>query len=112
MNADIQVPVQAPARPHRVLACTLCAARKVKCDRTFPCANCTKAGAQCVPAALVPRQRKRMFPERELVDRLHRYEDLLRQNNINFERPGEGKPSGSDPSSPATQKSETVYEAK
>ena len=95
-------------RPQRVLACTLCSQRKVKCDRTFPCANCVKAGVQCIPAALIPRQRKRRFPERELIDRLQRYEDLLSQNNINFERVGEPSPAG--PGSPA--KSETVYEPK
>lgn len=38
-----------------------------------------------MPATLVPRQRKRRFPERELLERLRKYEDLLRQNNINFE---------------------------
>ena len=41
---------------------------------------------QCVPATLTPRgQRRRRFPERELLDRLRKYEDLLRQNNIKFE---------------------------
>jgi hypothetical protein len=29
--------------------------------------------------------RKRRFPERELLDRLRKYEDLLRQNNVKFE---------------------------
>lgn len=38
-----------------------------------------------MPATLLPRQRRRRFPERELLDRLRRYEDLLRQNNISFE---------------------------
>lgn len=69
----------------RVLACVLCQQRKVKCDRRFPCANCVKASAQCVPATLVPRQRRRRVPERELLERLRRYESLLRQNKIDFE---------------------------
>lgn len=72
-------------KPQRVLACVLCQQRKVKCDRKFPCANCVRGGSQCVPAALIRRPRKRRFPERELLDRLQRYEDLLRQNNVNFE---------------------------
>ncbi|GLA97875.1 hypothetical protein AtubIFM57143_005808 [Aspergillus tubingensis] len=71
-------------RSPRVLACVLCQQRKVKCDRKFPCANCVRAGAQCVPT-LGPRPRRRRFPERELLDRVRRYEDLLRQNNIPFE---------------------------
>ena len=58
---------------------------QIKCDRRFPCANCIKAGAQCVPAALVPRQRRRRFPERELLDRLRHYESLLREHNVSFE---------------------------
>ena len=40
---------------------------------------------QCVPAALIPRQRRRRFPERELLERLRRYEGLLRENGIEFE---------------------------
>ena len=31
------------------------------------------------------RQRKRRFPERALLERVRKYEDLLRQNNIVFE---------------------------
>jgi hypothetical protein len=69
----------------RTLACVLCQQRKVKCDRKFPCANCLKFKAQCVPAALNARQRKRRFPERELLERIRKYEHLLRQNKITFE---------------------------
>ncbi|KAK4234616.1 hypothetical protein C8A03DRAFT_18518 [Achaetomium macrosporum] len=72
-------------KPQRVLACLLCQQRKIKCDRRFPCANCTRSRAQCVPASLVPRQRRRRFPERELLDRIRHYEGLLRQHNVNFE---------------------------
>ncbi|KAK6342042.1 hypothetical protein TWF730_001524 [Orbilia blumenaviensis] len=74
-----------PVKPHRVLACVLCQQRKVKCDRKFPCAHCRRAGAQCVPAGLVQRQRRRRFPERELLARVRYYEDLLRQHSIKFE---------------------------
>ncbi|KAL8996142.1 MAG: hypothetical protein Q9169_004289 [Polycauliona sp. 2 TL-2023] len=51
----------------------------------MPCANCVKARTQCVSAALAPRQRKRRFPERVLLDRLRGYEKLLRQNGISFD---------------------------
>ncbi|MCJ1356057.1 MAG: hypothetical protein MMC33_006051, partial [Icmadophila ericetorum] len=73
------------SRSQRVLACVLCQQRKVKCDRKYPCANCIKSRAQCVPATQVSRRRRRRFPERELLERLRKYEDLLRQNNIKFE---------------------------
>jgi ribosomal protein L13E len=79
---DLQSP---PAKPQRILACVLCQQRKVRCDRKFPCANCTKAGVQCQSAALVQRQRRRRFPERELLERVREYEELLRRNQIQFE---------------------------
>ncbi|KAL5341427.1 hypothetical protein BJX70DRAFT_406017 [Aspergillus crustosus] len=78
--ADIQAD-----RSLRVLSCVLCQQRKVRCDRTFPCANCIKSKTQCVPAHLIPRPRKRRFPERELLDRLRQYEGLLRQHEIRFD---------------------------
>jgi hypothetical protein len=90
-----------PSKPQRVLACVLCQQRKVKCNRKFPCNNCTKSRAQCVPATLATRRRKLRFPERELLDRLHKYEDLLRQNNIQFQgldkdSTGEGESTNAD----------------
>lgn len=79
-------PPQATTKPQRLLACVLCQKRKVRCDRKVPCTNCIRAQTQCVPAAtLRPRQRRRRFPERELLDRLRHYETLLRHSNINFE---------------------------
>ncbi|KAF5534017.1 C6 transcription factor [Fusarium mexicanum] len=80
----MSTPDSSKPKPHRVLACVLCQQRKVKCDRTFPCSNCVKHGVQCVPATQ-PRQRRRRFPERELLDRLRRYEELMKQNNVNFD---------------------------
>ena len=77
---------RAAAKPQRVLSCLQCQQRKVKCSRKFPCENCEKAGTQCVSAAIqTPRQRRRRFPERELLERLRHYESLLRQNDIKFE---------------------------
>ena len=120
--------------PQRVLACVRCQQRKVRCNRQFPCSNCIRAQAQCVPATLARRRRPRRFPQRELLERLRRYEDLLRQNNVAFEplhknslrekEPPNAK-SGSDsdggypetmepdPSTPSTTvKSEGGYKAK
>jgi hypothetical protein len=72
--------------PRRILACVLCQQRKIKCERRFPCSQCIHSGSECVPAAaLGPRQRRPRFPERALLDRLHKYEDLLRDHNIDFE---------------------------
>jgi hypothetical protein len=73
-------------KSQRMLACALCRRRKIKCDHEFPCANCIRAGAQCVPAnPVAAHQRRRRFPERELLERLRYCEGLLRQNGVNFE---------------------------
>lgn len=71
-------------KSQRILACVLCQQRKVKCDRKFPCSNCVKQQVHCVPATQT-RKRRRRFPERELLDRLLKYEHILRQNNIDFQ---------------------------
>ncbi|KAI1334248.1 hypothetical protein F5Y15DRAFT_297528 [Xylariaceae sp. FL0016] len=73
-----------PLKPQRVLACVLCQQRKVRCDRKFPCANCIKHQAHCVPSTQ-NRPRRRRFPEKELLEQLRKYEDLLRENRIKFE---------------------------
>ncbi len=136
---DISLSAPSPSsklpKPQRVLACIRCQQRKVKCDRRFPCGNCKKSRVQCVPATLTPRsRRRRRFPERELLERLRKYEDLLRQNNVKFEPlhkdPVEEKESpntqggdesddeqrrsaGADWSSPSTTvNAEIVYETK
>ncbi|EEA24021.1 C6 transcription factor, putative [Talaromyces marneffei ATCC 18224] len=85
MSLDAAPQSSLPLKPQRVLACVLCQQRKVKCDRKFPCANCIRSQAQCVPATLARRRKRRRIPERELLDRLHDYEELLRQNNISFD---------------------------
>lgn len=38
-----------------------------------------------MPATLAERRRRRRFPERALLERLRKYEDLLRQSNTEFE---------------------------
>ena len=117
--------------PQRVLACVPCQQRKVKCERRFPCSNCVKHNLRCVPATPTL-QRKRRFPERELLDRLRRHEELLRRNNIEFEplhresalaerlRQEEGDEAGDEKrhgggdgsSASASVKSESAYETR
>jgi hypothetical protein len=72
---------------------------------------------------LATRRRKRRFPERELLDRLCKYEDLLRQNNIPFEAlgqcsTGEGESTNADASGASDENqseengSESNYQAR
>lgn len=39
----------------RALSCRRCQQRKIKCDRSFPCASCEKAGVQCAPTGFARR---------------------------------------------------------
>ncbi|OAL39066.1 hypothetical protein AYO20_01817 [Fonsecaea nubica] len=43
------------------------------------------AKVQCVPSPLLKRRLRRRPPQRELLERIAKYEDLLRQNNVKFE---------------------------
>ncbi|KAI1757174.1 fungal-specific transcription factor domain-containing protein [Xylaria castorea] len=70
-------------------SCVLCQQRKVRCDKKKPCSNCVKAGVDCrVVPPQPPRRRKKRIPERDLVDRLRKYEALLSQAGIEFESLG------------------------
>ncbi|PSS02088.1 fungal-specific transcription factor domain-domain-containing protein [Coniella lustricola] len=71
-------------------SCVLCQQRKVRCDRNKPCANCVKAGVECkVVPPQPPRRRKKRPHERELFDRLKKYESLLSQHGVDFEPLGQ-----------------------
>ncbi|KAK4130007.1 hypothetical protein BT67DRAFT_248451 [Trichocladium antarcticum] len=67
-------------------SCVLCQQRKVRCDKQKPCANCVKAQVECrVVPPQPPRRRKKKPHERDLIDRLRKYESLLSQHGVNFE---------------------------
>ena len=66
-------------------------------SRSFPCLNCVDAEVPCVQPTVT--QRRRRVAERELLDRLRHYEDLLRRNNIPFE-PLHGSVEGSSAVTP------------
>ncbi|KAI1324243.1 fungal-specific transcription factor domain-containing protein [Xylariaceae sp. FL0255] len=65
-------------KPHKTLACVHCQYRKIKCDRQFPCANCQKARVECKPSTPAP-PHKRRRPNQDLLERLARCEQLLKQ---------------------------------
>lgn len=67
-------------------SCVLCQQRKVRCDKQKPCANCVKAQVECrVVPPQPPRRRKKKPQERELIDRVRKYESMLAQAGINFD---------------------------
>ncbi|OGM50176.1 hypothetical protein ABOM_001137 [Aspergillus bombycis] len=67
-------------------SCVLCQQRKVRCDQQKPCANCVKAQVECrvLPPSL-PKRRKKKLHERDLIDRLKKYETLMSQHGIDFD---------------------------
>ena len=100
-----QAPSQPPLQPQypdmavkltRGTSCVLCQQRKVRCDKNKPCANCVKARVECrVVPPQPPRRRKKRLQEKDLVERLRKYEALLSENNIKFESIAADLPGGS-----------------
>jgi len=82
----------------RILACVLCQHRKIKCDRNFPCANCTKANVKCTPSTPAP-ARKRRRPNQDLQERLARCEELLDQYTEHGTKKEDSAETGDNPTS-------------
>lgn len=82
----IPVPEPPVIKLTRGHSCVLCQQRKVRCDKQKPCANCVKAQVECrVVPPQPPRRRKKKPHERDLIERLRKYESLLAQHGVNFE---------------------------
>lgn len=97
-QAQLSVAHEPSIKLTRGHSCVLCQQRKVRCDKNKPCANCVKAGVDCkVVPPQPPRRRKKKPHERELYERLKKYESLLSQNGVDFEPIGHSSKS-SDPS--------------
>ncbi|KAF7543737.1 hypothetical protein G7Z17_g10504 [Cylindrodendrum hubeiense] len=73
----------------RGTSCVLCQQRKVRCDKNKPCANCVKAKVECrVVPPQPPRRRKKRLQEKDLIDRLKRYENLLAEHGVKVDAIG------------------------
>jgi hypothetical protein len=84
-NQPLQ-PDPASMKLTRGTSCVLCQQRKVRCDKKKPCSNCAKAGVECrVVPPQPPRRRKKRLQEKDLLARLRKYENLLREHNIKFD---------------------------
>jgi hypothetical protein len=61
------------------LSCVTCRRRKVKCNRRDPCSNCVKTGIACVfPASARKFERASKPPKIDVIDRLKRLEDMVK----------------------------------
>ncbi|KAK5630323.1 hypothetical protein RRF57_006038 [Xylaria bambusicola] len=80
MSATTAAAAAAPPhiKPTKILACVHCQYRKIKCDRQQPCSNCIKAKIACKPSTPAP-PHKRRRPNQDLLERLARCEQLLKQ---------------------------------
>lgn len=71
-------------------SCVLCQKRKVRCDQQKPCSNCIRAQVECKVVAPQPaRRRKKKSHERDLIERLKKYEALMTQHGIDFDSVGD-----------------------
>lgn len=88
-RAQQQQPDLSAMKLTRGTSCVLCQQRKVRCDKNKPCANCVKAGVECrvIPPA-PPRRRKKRLQEKDLVERLKKYESLLSEHGVKFDAIG------------------------
>ncbi|KAK4940915.1 hypothetical protein LTR10_019069 [Elasticomyces elasticus] len=59
-------------------SCVTCRRRKVRCNKKNPCANCTRAGIECIfPAPGRAPRKSRKPPDAELLARLRRLEGVV-----------------------------------
>ncbi|KAF4443966.1 hypothetical protein F53441_11284 [Fusarium austroafricanum] len=65
-------------------ACTICARRKVRCDKRHPCSNCQKAQSQCSYEAPAPPKPRKRAADEDLLARLAQYEELMKMNGVDY----------------------------
>ncbi|TLD27189.1 hypothetical protein PspLS_05021 [Pyricularia sp. CBS 133598] len=81
-------PAESIVKVTRGHSCVLCQKRKVRCDKTKPCSNCVKAGVECHVEPPLPPNRTRGAKktlQRDLINRLKRYESLMAQHGVAFD---------------------------
>ena len=101
-------PEDSAAKASRGPSCVLCQQRKVKCNRQDPCSACIRSQLECTfRAPAPPQRRKRRLPESDLLERLKRYEDLLKSLGVKIDHSDDGNaeisPNRSGPRVPALE---------
>ncbi|RMJ09694.1 hypothetical protein CDV36_010678 [Fusarium kuroshium] len=65
-------------RPAKVLSCSSCRTRKIKCDKVQPaCTQCSRFGLECVYPSRKPTRRAPRPRQSELLDRISRLENIV-----------------------------------
>ena len=82
-------------RSQKVLSCSSCRLRKVKCDKAQPvCTQCIRASTQCVYPSRKPTRRAPRTRQSELLERISRLENIVgkadpsRLEELDRESPG------------------------
>lgn len=77
-NSNNAAPAPAPAPHLNPRSCVTCRRRKVRCNKHNPCANCVKAGIECVfPGPGRAPRKSRKAPDAELLSRLRKLEGVV-----------------------------------
>ncbi|RYP69817.1 hypothetical protein DL769_005169 [Monosporascus sp. CRB-8-3] len=71
-----------PQNQGKPLACTSCRARKLGCNRVYPCHNCVRSGIECTFPVRRRVQKPRKTKNAELLQRLNRLETIVSKVGI------------------------------
>lgn len=95
-DSTSQASKDTPDSGHIRLACQACQRKKIKCDRHFPCGQCTRSNLTCIPSTRKPRARHtgKRAVDSELRSRIAKLENLVEHLSGEVGA-GEGTP-GSD----------------
>jgi len=98
-NDNGEAPAQATSTSSPQLnprSCVTCRRRKVRCNKTNPCLNCSKAGIDCIfPGPGRAKRKSRKPPDAELLARLKKLEGVIESlgAHVDSDPPSESQPS-------------------
>lgn len=99
MDNTLESPPLASGADHHVgrLACQACQRKKIKCDRTYPCGQCTRSNLHCSPSTRKQRARHagKRGVDSELKNRISKLESLV--ESLSGEVTTSQPSTGSDP---------------
>ncbi|TKA72512.1 hypothetical protein B0A55_07030 [Friedmanniomyces simplex] len=104
-NGDTPQSVNGDDHQHNRLACQACQRKKIKCDRSFPCGQCTRSNLQCALSSRKPRTRHagRRAVDSELRTRISKLENLVESLSGEVGLQGEAHDGEPDAATDATE---------
>ncbi|KAK1056851.1 hypothetical protein LTR74_014595 [Friedmanniomyces endolithicus] len=97
-NGETPQGVNGDDHQHIRLACQACQRKKIKCDRNYPCGQCTRSNLQCALSSRKPRARHagRRTMDSELRTRISKLENLVDSLSGDVGVPDEAQGGGAD----------------